>query len=623
MNPRSTASPASRPVVHAVSWPRVPMRWLRACLTCLAMLVGGTAPGLEAGSDRAVTISSAEFLLGDAPVPPAESAAWKDVALPDDWSVSRPGVSGYAWYRLRFDAPREPDRTVAVFIPWLRTAGAIYVNGKFVSQTGEIGSWHPSRPWMFSIPSALLNDSGNRLEVRLWVGGRGLFWPATVGDIRVVAPQFERHVFWRVTGPELICALSIALGLCMSMFWLQRRRETAFGYMALVAFSFAIFVAPFFSAPPLDTRYWLTLVDSAAMAVTTFTTFFALRHAGWHWPRIERALWAFVVATPLVVAPDNFGIESSLGWDLWRYVWYVVVSLQSVIFIASAWRRRGIDDILLAVASPWCQVFGMMMNRPGAPPWMPAADCYSFVPIYVAMAWILLRRFAHSLNEAEELNAQLEQRVAAKHAELQSNFARMQQLEREQAIAEERSRIMSDMHDGIGAQLISTLGMAEHGQLSAEEMASALRECLDDLRLTIDSLEPTDNDLLPVLGNFRYRVDPRLQRQGIALDWQVADIPKLACLTPRNLLHLLRILQEAFTNVLKHAHASLIRVETGTHADGQHVFIRVYDNGQGFSGEHRGHGLANMADRARRIGGLLQIEPSASGTTLELLLPVA
>ena len=52
---------------------------------------------------------------------------------------------------------------------------------------------------------------------------------------------------------------------------------------------------------------------------------------------------------------------------------------------------------------------------------------------------------------------------------------------------------MSDMHDGIGAQLISTLGMAEHGQLSSEEMATALRECLDDLRLTIDSLEPLDN----------------------------------------------------------------------------------------------------------------------------------
>jgi signal transduction histidine kinase len=153
-------------------------------------------------------------------------------------------------------------------------------------------------------------------------------------------------------------------------------------------------------------------------------------------------------------------------------------------------------------------------------------------------------------------------------------------------------------------------------------MAAALRECLDDLRLTIDSLEPTDNDLLPALGNFRYRVDPRLKRQGITLDWQVGDVPRLACLTPRNLLHLLRILQEAFTNVLKHAGASLIRVETGLMADEQQVFIRVSDNGAGFSGDHRGRGLANMQQRAERIGGVLQVAPSSSGTTLELLLPV-
>jgi len=52
------------------------------------------------------------------------------------------------------------------------------------------------------------------------------------------------------------------------------------------------------------------------------------------------------------------------------------------------------------------------------------------------------------------------------------------------------------------------------------------------------------------------------------------------------------------------------------------VYIRVSDNGAGFDGDHRGRGLANMKQRAERIGGSLQVEPSAQGTTLELLLPV-
>jgi signal transduction histidine kinase len=67
----------------------------------------------------------------------------------------------------------------------------------------------------------------------------------------------------------------------------------------------------------------------------------------------------------------------------------------------------------------------------------------------------------------------------------------------------------------------------------------------------------------------------------------------------------------------------LICVETGLHEGGQQVFIRVSDNGAGFSGDHRGRGLANMQQRAERIGGALLVAPSAHGTTLELLLPVA
>ena len=247
---------------------------------------------------------------------------------------------------------------------------------------------------------------------------------------------------------------------------------------------------------------------------------------------------------------------------------------------------------------------------------------YSAVPICIAIGWVLADRFVRSLNESEHLNAQLEARVAQKHAELEENYRRMHELERQRAVTGERQRIMSDMHDGVGGQLISTLALVEQGELSQAEVAAALRECLDDLRLTIDSLEPTENDLLPVLGNLRYRLDERLKKQGIDLDWQVNEVPRLSCLTPQNVLHVLRILQEAFSNVLQHARASRVRVETGLDAQGANVYIRVRDNGSGFTLERPGHGLANMRRRAQVIGGELQVEPSPNGTTLSLLLPV-
>ena len=195
-------------------------------------------------------------------------------------------------------------------------------------------------------------------------------------------------------------------------------------------------------------------------------------------------------------------------------------------------------------------------------------------------------------------------------------------LTRQQALADERRRIMSDMHDGIGGQLISMLSVAEHGSASREQIAGALRDCIDDLRLAVDSLEPTDAELLPLLGNLRYRIEARLKASGIALDWHVSDVPKLACLTPQNVLHILRILQEAFANVLKHAHARHIRVATAV--DAGQVSISVGDDGRGFDGSAsaRGYGLTNMRGRARTIGGDPRIEPTAYGTTLSLVLPI-
>jgi signal transduction histidine kinase len=178
---------------------------------------------------------------------------------------------------------------------------------------------------------------------------------------------------------------------------------------------------------------------------------------------------------------------------------------------------------------------------------------------------------------------------------------------------------MSEMHDGLGSQLIATLDLAEQGGAPKSEIASELRECLDSLRLAIDSLEPTDNDLLTVLGNLRYRLEGRLKRRGIALDWQVRDVPRLTSLTPQNVLHILRIVQEAFTNVLKHAQAKTITVQTGFTED--HVFLKVADDGNGFARDREGRGLINMRNRARELAANLEITPTPAGTIVSLYLP--
>ena len=235
------------------------------------------------------------------------------------------------------------------------------------------------------------------------------------------------------------------------------------------------------------------------------------------------------------------------------------------------------------------------------------------------------RRVARALAESQQMNAELEERVQKKQQELEDNFALLQRLSRHAAVAEERQRIMTDMHDGIGAQLISALSLAESEDASPPEIAALLRECIDDLRLTIDSLDCTDNELLPALGNFRYRIERRLRPLGTELEWHVSELPALSYLSPRNLVHVLRILQEAFANVIKHAQASRVRLEVVHISDARRVCIRVSDNGRGLASHAPlGRGLGNMARRAASVGGELSVSSTGGGgTTVELRLPVA
>jgi signal transduction histidine kinase len=99
-------------------------------------------------------------------------------------------------------------------------------------------------------------------------------------------------------------------------------------------------------------------------------------------------------------------------------------------------------------------------------------------------------------------------------------------------------------------------------------------------------------------------------------------VPPLGWLDQRHSLHILRILQEAFTNVIKHAGASEIRVTTGSAAG--FVRVGIVDNGRGFdtATAKDGRGLGNQARRAEAIGGRIEIVSEAGRTVVTLLLPI-
>ena len=192
------------------------------------------------------------------------------------------------------------------------------------------------------------------------------------------------------------------------------------------------------------------------------------------------------------------------------------------------------------------------------------------------------------------------------------SYERLRVFEVTQAQAQERERLLRDMHDGVGAQLMTALRGLERGVLDKEAISNALQDGLDDLRMLMDNAVP-QSTFADRLAAWRSRWDARLGLLGIQLHWQLGDDLDELTLSGDTALQLLRMVQEACTNVIKHAQATSIwlTAKLSVRPTGDALFIEVRDNGQGFAKpplSANGRGLANMRFRAEQIGADFAIE---------------
>jgi two-component system nitrate/nitrite sensor histidine kinase NarX len=205
-------------------------------------------------------------------------------------------------------------------------------------------------------------------------------------------------------------------------------------------------------------------------------------------------------------------------------------------------------------------------------------------------------------------------------------------LEKQMAVAQERSLVAQGLHDSI-AQGLNLLNL--HAQMLEDSVRrDNLAEIAEVVPLLRAGVEESYRDVRELLRNFRTRwpgsdVDAKVrdvlskfeQQSGVpcALDMRGSGAP----LAPEQQLQVLFILQEALSNIRKHAQASAVRVSVD---NGRDFTLRVRDDGKGFapaqlleSDEHVGLGI--MRERALRLGGELDISSApGQGATVSLLL---
>jgi signal transduction histidine kinase len=216
--------------------------------------------------------------------------------------------------------------------------------------------------------------------------------------------------------------------------------------------------------------------------------------------------------------------------------------------------------------------------------------------------------------------------LRARERRARSAEARAVELEttHERVLEEERARIARELHDviahsvsvmvvqaGAARMLLDEDPASTRGALLAVERAG--REALEEMRRLLGMLrrDGREAELVPQPGldGVEGLLD-HVRATGLAVDLEIAGDPQP--LPPGVDLSAYRILQEALTNTVKHAHASAARVRVSY--DRALVELEVEDDGRGAVGSpNGGHGLVGMRERVELYGGELETGPGAAG----------
>ena len=600
-------------------------------------------------------ITSAETLLmhahGYAP-PPYQARAedlpgsWQTVTLPHALTreLLPEANNGDAealptlvtWYRLSVPRMKPSVHPRYLYIPRWKTDGqlAIYSNSRLIYQSHANILWNGwNIPLWIALddtadsvaPSVILlrvespRDSG---------GGISSVW---LGDSDNLSWRYRLRYLIQVQLPSASSAAFLAVGLFSLFVWFRLRAETE--YLLLFCISVASFLRTlhfcvgdnklaisdaWFTWVTINALYWMVLITHL------FLNDLHGRPKRW----LNHLVVGITLGIGLLSLPMLADFLNAYALSPLAYIALLVMgSLVAGVGFFQSRRARSRDGILL---SSWALV-GMLL---GGHDWLMQNNYidieniymgpFSNIAAFLLFMHIIFRRYLAANAEVKQVNASLQLRLQEREDALLLSHQRLRDIAHRQTLSDERQRLMQDMHDGMGSSLRTALLAVEKGQIDARMVADVLKDCIDDLKLAIDSMEPVQADLLLLLATLRFRLGPRLESAGMVLRWEIENVPPLDWLDPRNALHILRILQEAFTNILKHTSATEIRVMTGV--ENACVVVKIIDNGAGFSlaqgMRNAGKGLGNQRRRAESIGADIRWTSSQAGTCLALHLPI-
>lgn len=553
-------------------------------------------------------------------------------------------------FRLILDAETAGKHFPALLVVSAHDNARIFVDGVLVAgegqSAGQVANWS-RRPRLMHIPKSLARPGALvEIEVQRSVGF-GHLRPIYLGEYDELYPSYVALRFLRAdiqVANGIIAAFVAAF--CFAAASLLGVRGLMYSLGALAA-SWALQelgLAP--SDPPWNGAfangiYFFGYLGTSVFLVLFFvewTSVFAKNPSpaprAHHlllapWPVRARRRLAFACVMVLGVgavaialalernpAIGSQDVDRVLGW----------IGLAAIAFcfvrLVAYYRRNGHRDpfeisaflfVLIAAIADIVMVRFFFMYGVS----LTAAVMFFPLALLLSLAARARGVFEAATASAEKLNLL----VASREQEIIVTMEEARRNERAAMLLEERSRIMRDMHDGIGGQLLGLVLQARAHKLSEAALLIGLEQSLDDLRMVVDSLEQGEGSLTGALGAFRARIEPRCEAAGVELDWCIEDVGPTPNIGPDKTLQIYRVLLEAITNALQHASPRRVSVALRRQSGGQ-IEVALSDDGVGFAPDAAaaGRGLSNMRTRADRIGARFEVLSDASGSRIALYI---
>jgi two-component system, NarL family, sensor histidine kinase UhpB len=359
---------------------------------------------------------------------------------------------------------------------------------------------------------------------------------------------------------------------------------------------------------------------------------YLLRQMNWKRSWIDHALLiqCLVVPASLLLTGGQLGILGS--------IWQAVLSLELVAAMGWAlWLRRerlkaGADEVqsrefvlmaALLLPTMAALVLERLLAATSESLWATAAPWLNLMlpVLMLGLGLQLVNSVAHARVDAEKRITALEQRMNERIAEVERSHSQLAEQKLEQVTERERKRIAADLHDDLGAKLLTIVHTSESDRIS-----TLAREALEEMRLSVRGLTGKPVHLIDALGDWRAEVVSRLGQANILAEWKSPAEDIEHTFQARSYVQTTRILRESVSNIIKHSGATHATISSAVQ-DGDFI-LTIQDNGQGIPTEldgrlDRGHGMASMKSRAKQMHGQCLVESGPGwGTVIRLTIPL-